>query len=259
MDMDGSSIDKKRIAKYFLNSAGSYDQHARIQEVLADNLLRLLLLHGKGRYRRVLEVGCCTGLLTRKLFERLDVETLFLNDLVAQFEPIVMAKLDTDKREKIVPLFGDIEGLSIPDKLDLCISSSTIQWLAQPVRFFEQITARTVPGGLLAISFFIEGTLKEMKEITRVGLRYMEPEVLRQSLEQQYELLSFETNLKKLYFPDGRDVLRHVKNTGVGGISPYRWTKKSLLEFEEEYMAKFATDQGCPVSYNNVTIIARKR
>jgi len=258
-NMVDQRIDKNRIAKYFLKSAESYDQHARIQDVLADNLLNRLKLHGDVNYERVLEVGCCTGLLTRKLVEQLNVKTLFLNDLVAEFEPIAIAKLDEKKRVQVVPFFGDIEVLEVPEKLDLCISSSTIQWLARPITFLKRIGRETESGGFLAISFFIDGTLKEMKEITRVGLNYMDPELLRDSLEEHYDLVCFEMNQQKLYFSCGRDVLHHIKNTGVGGISPFRWTKNSLLEFEQQYSKRFATEQGCPVTYNNVTIIARKR
>ncbi len=257
--MDRQSIDKKRIARYFLKSSASYDHHAEIQAVIADNLLQKLVLHGPGKYERVLEVGCCTGLLTRQLINRFDINVLFLNDLVAEFEPVVVSRLDRSKVGQVVPFFGDIECMNIPDNLDLCISSSTIQWLAEPITFFKQLAEKIRSGGMLGVSFFIEGTLKEIKALTQVGLNYMDAKLLRQVLEGHYDILGFETNRQQLYFASSRDVLHHVKNTGVGGVTPYRWTKKSLMEFEEQYCKNFATDQGYPVSYNNVTVVARKR
>lgn len=253
------AIDKDRIARYFLRSAGSYEQHAGIQDALADNLLRKLKLHGPLNYEKVLEIGCCTGLLTRKLFDYFDIKKLYLNDLVIEFEPIVLHRLAEKNQLCIAPLFGDVEQLEIPENLNLCVSSSTIQWLDDPISFFDRISDKTGIGGHLAISFFVSGTLKEMNEITGVGLNYIDLDRLRCTLEKRYDILCFETNCQKLYFHSGREVLHHVKNTGVGGITPYRWTKKSLLQFEQQYSELFATERGYPVTYKSVTIIGRKR
>ena len=40
------------------------------------------------------------------------------------------------------------------------------------------------------------------------------------------EILEFETP---------KDVLKHIKNTGVNALSDTRWTKSDLINFEEKY------------------------
>ncbi len=60
----------------------SYDEAAIVQNALAGRLVRALEELPDTAFRRVLEIGCCTGVLTEMLCRERQVRTLFLNDLV---------------------------------------------------------------------------------------------------------------------------------------------------------------------------------
>jgi len=80
-------IDKKRVRQTFQRAAASYEDQAIIQHRVADHLLGLLDRFAESaEINRVLEIGCCTGLLTRKLAGQYRaIMELVLNDLVESF------------------------------------------------------------------------------------------------------------------------------------------------------------------------------
>ncbi|MCI5150851.1 MAG: malonyl-[acyl-carrier protein] O-methyltransferase BioC, partial [Candidatus Electrothrix sp. MAN1_4] len=60
-------INKQLICQQFRRAAASYDRQATIQHRVADRLLTIMDRYIPQRPLRVLEVGCCTGLLTTRL------------------------------------------------------------------------------------------------------------------------------------------------------------------------------------------------
>lgn len=253
------TLNKEKIAHCFRQAMTTYDLHATVQRQVGARLLTLAGQVPVISYERVLEIGCCTGLLTQMLCRQQRVETLFLNDLVADFADLVMTRISGDRRPQLQPLFGDIEKLPFPDRLSLVISSATFQWLADLPGFLHRLAHALCEDGFLAFSIFGPGTLQEFTELTGVGLAYRSPEQIAGLLGRDFILEQMVTEQERLFLPTPRDVLHHLRATGVGGVRAYRWTGLGLRRFEQEYQARFATSEGVPVTYASTCYIARKK
>lgn len=251
-------VDKERLARYFRKSIGTYDQAAAVQLATADDLLLALKECGYEKFETVLEAGCCTGLLTEKLLSEFAINHLFINDLVADFEEILLRRIGTENQHKTISLFGDIEQIELPDSFDMFISSSTLQWLDDARDTITRVCRNVNEGGVIAISFFIQGTLQEVSGFTGIGLQYADPSDIKQSLAGEMDVLWEEVKEYTLRFHTVKEVLRHVQHTGVGGIEPFRWNRKRLADFEQ-YYSELGEKNRLPLTYKNAVLIAQKR
>jgi malonyl-ACP O-methyltransferase BioC len=252
-------LNKERIAHCFRQAITTYDLHATVQRQVSDRLLALAGQVPAISYEQVMEIGCCTGMLTEMLCRQHRVDTLFLNDLVPDFSASVSARIPEERMPHLLPFFGDIETLPLPDDLSLAISSATFQWLADLPGFFQRLAPALREDGFLAFSIFGPGTLAEFTELTGVGLDYRSSEEIAGLLEKDFILEQMETEQNRLLLPAPRDVLHHLRATGVGGVRDYCWTKSGLRCFEREYLSRFGTPEGVPVTYVSTCFIARKK
>ncbi|MBW6520015.1 MAG: methyltransferase domain-containing protein [Desulfoarculaceae bacterium] len=252
-------VNKDKIAHCFRKAIATYDGQATVQRRISSRLLTLVGQIPAISYERVLEIGCCTGLLTQMLCQQQRVETLFLNDLVADFIDPVMAGIPEGRMPHLLPFFGDIEKLPLPDRISLVLSSATFQWLADLPGLLQRLARALRVDGFLIFSIFGPGTLKEFTELTGIGLDYRSPEQIAGLLEKDYVLEQMATEQDQLVLPTPRDILHHLRATGVGGVRAYRWTGSGLRRFEQEYQARFGMPDGVPITYASTCFIARKK
>lgn len=252
-------LDKDRIARCFLRSIHSYDTAAQVQNKLVGRLMQSLQSLPDSTFTSILEIGCCTGTLTEKLCSERPVQKLYCNDLVPEFEEVLQTRLSGNSSVQFHPWFGDIETLALPSELSLVISGATFQWLSDPHSFLKRLGRELAPGACLAFSLFGPGTLKEFSRLTEVELEYVSDEALTEILNADFEILHYEKFQDRLFFPTVREILVHIRDTGVGGVSEYKWSKQALKEFEKGYRKTFGSDKGLPVSYSSSCFVARRR
>jgi len=250
---------KKRIAHCFRRSLLTYDDAALVQNKLVLRLAKALDGLPDTVFHRVLEIGCCTGGLSELICRNKTPVTLYLNDLVSDFEEGVLKRLAEYQSTQLVSCFGDIEVLTLPSDLSLVLSGSTFQWLSDLPAFINRLSCELQTGSYLAFSMFGAGTLKEFSSLTPVELQYHSDRSLLSLLEEQFVVESYEKYDDQLHFPSVRDILTHIRATGVGGVSEYQWSKDSLRLFEKRYISKYACEKGLPMSYNSSCYVARKR
>ena len=132
--------DKKLIRLRFEQAAATYEQNATVQHWVAEQLLALLDKAVPGLApAQVLEIGCCTGLLTERIIARYpDLSRLTISDLVAAFEQCVCRRIGP-RAEKIAFIAGDIETVALPSQYDLIISSSTLHWVHDLPRLCDKL------------------------------------------------------------------------------------------------------------------------
>jgi malonyl-CoA O-methyltransferase len=253
------NLDKEIIARSFYKGRETYDQHAKVQQKVGRRLVDMLEEYPKLRYDRVLEIGCCTGAMTEMFLSGRTVGKLYLNDLVSEFHDLIRERFKGLGDDVIEPLFGDIEDLDLPDDLDLVISSSTFQWLADLPGSLAKIAGSLKTDGYLAFSLFGPGTLIEFKQLTGIGLSYTALGNVLDLLTKDFVLQFVDTEKHQLYFTSPREVLRHLQATGVGGVGEFRWTSKKLRNFEDAYIRRFGTPAGIPITYVTSYIIGSKK
>ncbi len=255
--VDIQLVDKKLVASSFEASAATYEENALVQREISGQLMSLLERYDITGYKRVFEIGCCTGVLTGLICASGSVDALYVNDIVEEFCSITRQRVGGGAGDvELLP--GDIEAVQFPRSLDLVISSSTFQWMSDLPRLFENISCSLQSKAHLAFTIFGPGTMTEIAQITGRSLLYYSEKDLLAMLEDRYSITSMHTETKCLYFPTVRAVLRHIQQTGVGGLGRAQWTKSRLRDFEQQYTKKFSADLGVPVTYVSTFVLAEK-
>lgn len=262
-------IDKQLVCRQFRRAATGYDRQAVIQHRVADRLLAMTVKYTDQQSQplRILEIGCCTGLLTGKLLNSgIKVRSLVLNDLMPDFVERLSKDLAVGKRgvdesgiDELGFLPGDIEQISLPGPFDLIISSSTFHWLDDLEQTLEKLLAALHPGGILAFSLYGPDNLPEIKELTGVGLDYLSFSKITSMLKKRCLLEEYHQEKEIFLFPEPRDVLNHLRKTGVNSIIRKPWTRQELDFFCREYTKRFQVDQAVRLTYNPLYFIARCR
>ena len=252
-------LDKERVARSFRRSLATYDREATVQREVGRRLLALLAHYPPINVQRVLEIGCCTGLLTELFCGAHRPGVLYLNDLVPEFAEHAAARPGPELCSCVRPLAGDIERAELPGELDLVLSSSTFQWVVDLPRLIQRLAQALKPGGQLAFALFGPGTLAEFRALTGVGLGYRDAESIEAALARDFVIEARDESRSQLVFAHPRRVLEHLRATGVGGVTDFSWTKSRLRDFEQEYIDRFGDQAGVPVSYVTYYFVARRR
>jgi malonyl-CoA O-methyltransferase len=241
-----------RVQRSFRRGFATYDDSALVQKAIARGLIRRLLRHAADtRLTRVFEAGYGTGQLTRLMLQRLPIETLHLNDLAAP--PLPFAP-QADYRP------GDIETLALPPDLDLVISASMIQWIADPQGLIQRLCEAVRPGGWLALSGFGPDHFPELQAL---GSQAAAPSLLSAAamaslLPSGWTVQESGSRVRSLCLATPREVLRHLRDTGVNGRANRPWTRRDLDAFCHEYDARFGQSGRVSLTYQPVWLIARK-
>ncbi|TCB57589.1 malonyl-ACP O-methyltransferase BioC [Acinetobacter terrestris] len=253
-------IDKSQVAQRFEKAAKSYTEHAVVQKQICQNLMGLMQEHlCKNSLDRVFEIGCGSGNLSHLLMQNFQIKQLFLNDLYPEVQQHFQAK------ENLEWQIGDVEQLDFPSSLSLIASSSALQWVGDIEAIFKKSAAALIENGYFCFSTFGQQNLQEIKALTGQGLDYLSIESIQQKLMQQnFEILHLSENIETLTFSNPKDVLQHLKATGVTATaSQHRWSKQSLQQFYQDYQQFSELDQ-CgqrhyQLSYHPIYCIARSK
>lgn len=246
-------MEKRRIAGRFGKALGSYDEEGFVQHSIAHTLAQLLGRQPSGGFDRIAEVGCGTGFLTQELLARFSPSRLWANDLCAALAPRIGALPGVSFEA------GDMETVSLPQRMDLIAGSSSIHWIENPSRFFARCHAALRGGGWIAFSSFGPQTFREIRALTGQGLHYLTADEYREMLEPWFELTVCRDEMICPRFPSPSEVLRHLQRTGVTAAGSYTWTRSRLAEFGREYLRNYASEQGVRLTYQPIYIIGKSK
>lgn len=243
MELGSAKIDKGAVGRRFGASASSYDRSALAQQHVYSVLEGMLSGLGRQGFGRVLEIGSGTGGFARYIDDRYVVEHWTLNDLS---EAMLRHSGFAPRSGRATDLvLGDAEAVDLGGGYDLIISASALQWFDAPTDFVSALHARLAPGGVLLLSTFGGDNLKEMREQTGLGLVYPTLGAWRDALSGYAHSAVHEEHYP-LHFATPREVLRHLKHTGVTavGSSEGFWTAERLRLFEQSYAEQYGTPEG---------------
>ncbi|MGE8539404.1 MAG: malonyl-ACP O-methyltransferase BioC [Acinetobacter sp.] len=245
-----------QIAQRFAQAQQSYDQHAVAQRHVAQQLFHLMQQHlPQPHLQRALEIGCGSGLFSQIFLQHYGVDQLFLNDLYPE------VKQHFPESEQFIWGIGDIEQLPLPHSLDLVVSCSALQWIQDLPVLTQKVATALNASGFFCFASYAEDNLKEIKALTGQGLDYLALETVVNVLQVQgFDIIVANEERIQLNFAQPRDVLKHMKATGVQATAQgFRWSKKSLAKFEDDY-AQFQKPgtEFYPLTYHPIYLIARK-
>lgn len=243
-----------RVQRSFSRSFETYDAAAQQQAWCVRRLIDALkTAQAPRRFRTGLELGCGTGLLTYHLTETFDIDALTLNDI----SPKAQA---TAEALGAAFVCGDAARIAWPETPDLIVSASMIQWLPDPAPLLRRATEALRPGGFLAVSGFGPRQYEELTHLgsTAAALGLCGADRLAAMVRGPLEILAIGERVQHMRFAAPRDVLTHLRQTGVNGQAQKGWSKTTLRQFTEAYCARFGDADGVPLTYHPVWLIARK-
>lgn len=119
-----------------------------------------------GSLDSVLELGCGSGMLSSLLQNRFQRIIGYLM-ICAMCRPNWLKNC----RNPLIFYCGDAEHFLL-QQFDLIASASAVQWFHQPDAFIAHCKTGLKTNGLLAVATFGEDNLKEVRQITNIGLNY---------------------------------------------------------------------------------------
>ena len=220
-------MNKELIQKRFTKNLKTYNDNAKIQKIMAEKLLSYL---DNNYYNNILEIGCGTGLLTSLAVQKLQFKTYIANDIVSECKEYIN-KIDS----KIVFVPEDIEKCiqDSSNTYDLIISNAALQWVENLEGLINKLYTKLNKDGILLFSTFGIQNLKEISLAAGKTLKYYTTEQIADMLSSfSYEIYE---DIHTLTFKKPRDVLKHLKYTGVNAIEETAWTKTDVFKFETAY------------------------
>ena len=168
------SHDKDRVAAAFAAAATTYESAAEVQALAAEALAARVLGLWLPPAPRVLEVGCGTGLLTRRL-----LPVLAGRWMVTDVAPAMVAAA-----EKAVGEFGalfrvmDGEHPDVAEGcVDLLVSNLAAQWFTDLPAALAGLARLLAPGGRLLLTTLGRDTFSEWRAVhQRLGLTVGAPD-----------------------------------------------------------------------------------
>lgn len=213
----------------FNKKFSTYDKNALVQKDVANKLIDFLQESRVEKEKKVLEIGCGTGIFTREFVKIFSPSSLILNDIYDVQEYLKDISYDEF-------LLGDIESLELP-KSDVVVSSSVFQWVKDFPKVIEKISKSTDEVGF---SIYLDGNLEEIKEHFGVSLKYLTLDNLVEILTSLFSKVKWKQETIELNFSTPLEALRHLKNTGVTGfdrstVEKIRSYKKTSLTYSVGY------------------------
>ncbi|WP_432735932.1 methyltransferase domain-containing protein [Maridesulfovibrio sp. FT414] len=239
---------KNRIRQCFGKAAASYSDAASVQREVA---ARCAAFCPAGDYGRVLDIGSGVGFLHGELEKRIGFGEYVSLDLV---RPML---LEQRKVSNAFLLAADGESLPLRDNtFDLLVSSSAMQWFADPERSIPDCFRVLKPGGRFAFAIFSRGTLGELADVSeRTGfgsVKNLKDDSFYREIFSSVEDLEveFSGGTHEIYFPSVKEFLRMHKMTGaVASSGNISWGKDKYRRFVEEYERLYRGEAGIKATY----------
>ncbi|MBJ9951304.1 MAG: malonyl-ACP O-methyltransferase BioC [Pseudomonadota bacterium] len=260
--MKSLKLDTSQIALRFAQAGQSYPEQAIVQRKIARHLSDLITQYGVGQYDKVFEIGCGSGNLTQLLIQKFNIKDLILNDLYEDVQQHF--NFNVISNPQVNWLIGDIEQLEFPKNLNMIASSSALQWVNDLDAIFKQAFHHLTAHAELCFSSFGQHNLREIKSLTGQGLNYLSIEDLQAKLQNNgFEILHLSEQIEQLTFTHPKQILQHLKATGVTATaSSFRWTKQSLMDFYQNYQQFSYVDEAgvhqYRLTYHPIYCIARR-
>lgn len=254
--LDEFFIDKTLVADRFEAAQRDYDENAEAQTLIAAYLANQLrdkdtaaILNNP--QAKVLEIGCGTGLLSRRIAGLRPKARMHYWDIA----PVPPVGISSDAYRCCD---AEMAMRHMPDNsLDLIVSASTMQWFNSPEQFLAHALRAIRPGGFLAISTFAAGNLPEIKSAAGITLRLSDPGTWHSFITSALpsaELIALTPIAIQCRFPSAMHALRHLSLTGVNALRRSPRSARAIAACMQPDAG------GCyPLTYSTLFIIIRKK
>ena len=223
-------LDKNLIKEKFKNSIDFYNENAIIQDLMAKKLLSLI---NKNKFNKILEIGSYSGVLTKKIIEKFEFNSYLALDIVDSFDRIKTLS------DKISFIQVDVEKFETKEKFDLIIANASLQWCNNFSNTINKLKSYLNEDGVFAITTFATDNFFEIRDAFQIGLKYQTINEIQNIFSRNAKIIQ---EIHTLQFKDSKDLLKHLKLTGVNAISKntlnFKEIKNGLKIIEKKYQNK---------------------
>ena len=255
------SVPTNKIQRGFSTSAISYDANSGLHRQIADKLLSQAVNIPVAR--AVLDVGCGTGYLTRRLKEIFPQSKVVGLDFSQRM--LDLAKL---KNNDITWVLGDGHQLPFVDaSFDLLISNLAYQWSPDLSMAFGEARRVIPPGGVMVCTLFGYNTCQELfrslNEAKGGSLLFSRlPDALK--VKEALTLAGFKDPLVKceqikIEFKDMPELTAWLKSIGANNLPREGYIGRDLLDRAAAiYRERFAYLNGVQATFEVIRIYVQK-
>lgn len=257
-------MDKRLVRAHFGRSRKTYDEYAIVQKKMGVRLATMVA--DAGAFKRILEIGCGTGFLTKKLAELYPQAEIIASDI----SPLMLeqARENLGEYANIEYMVVDGEALTLEGPFDLIVSNAAFQWFRDYPAALEGLKEKLIPGGYLFYATFGEETFWELHQaftIAREELgiaagcdddRHGPTFITREALEQIVDDLSmpalFQEELFIEKFDSVKEFLLSVKRVGANNASGQHMgpNRRLLVKMMDSYQKLFAPKSKIEATYH---------
>lgn len=237
-------MDKKTMARNFSRYAYAYDRYSDIQREAAFELLRLIK---KGRFNRIMEVGCGTGnytLLLREKFKKARIKAVDISDKMIEVAG------DKLRNKGIEFMVADAENMDLNEEFDLITSNACFQWFEDLERALLSYRALLRKNGVILFSTFGPLTFWELNFALRSVLKdssiaaddFILTGKADKILCDNFKEVTIKEIRHEESFASLSDLLNKIKHTGARGNglgSKISFDRRVLKKIEQAYLDKF--------------------
>ena len=206
--------DMAKVADRFAKALATYDDNASAQRIIAEHLSSLLPELPFKKHGKILEIGPGTGLFSRMYAEIIEPDEIDFVDIVD------IPQIGIASKENYHTADAERWIRKCDRHYDCILSASTIQWFSNIPDFLSNCRRLLNPGGIIALSAFLPGNLGELNEHRPSPIHYHDVETYRKWMEKYFTDVKITTGSITLDFASPRELMLHLRNTGVGGSAP---------------------------------------
>lgn len=254
------------VCSRFSASAHTYERRASVQDAVAERLCALW--PDPAGVVRILEIGCGTGLLTRRLVRDFPQAAIDAQDLSSRM--VARAQEALGVRPGLAWHVGDIMALKLPGSYSLVASSSALHWIQPLSALAARLHGWLVPGGRLVAAVMVKGTLKELFAARACVARRKTPLAVLPTMEEfrsaltRVGLIVEHAFLEPVVadYPSARLFLRAIHEQGLTG-GPFARSRRGLLTRRQldalaaYYERNFSRGSGVYATYQVCYLVAR--
>ena len=243
---------EQKVIESFSKHVKTYDRHAQLQRSMAERLAASI---PNPFPKKILEIGCGTGVFTRHLLARSPL-IIILNDIAPLMVEHLKNHLEVPSNSKT--LVGNAERIKIP-RVDLIAGNAVFQWFQTPQTTLQRFHTSLEKEGYLSFSTFGPKTLEEFRKTAQFQgpTHLLSQKQWKTFLTQAgFELLSFQTETRQIFFENTRALIKNLQQIGA---APLRILKPAeLRQLIRDYDSEYSSPQGVYTNWELFYFFARK-
>jgi malonyl-CoA O-methyltransferase len=265
-------IDKQLLRKRFSENARTYDQYAKVQKKMANQLMGSIPKSDEAI--EILEIGCGSGYLTQLLCNAFPNARLTAVDLSPGMIEVAKKRVF---EERITFLCGDIEEMKISRNFDIIISNATFQWLNHPQKVIEKLYKLLKKEGILSFSTFGKQTFQELHASYKIAKERLQIENNSSPGQKFYSIedligfckstlplfneLLIEQFYEREYFPGVREFFTSVRKIGANNSNKANSIQRPSFfkELINQYETNYRDEKGVIATYECLFLTILKK